>query len=1055
MNNLESILKEESIDPSDFRLSFQEIKQRLDEIDPGYKKIKEEDVQVKQETQETIEQIDPQLIKQYYFQESILQHLASSSNKQDSVLYFNPDLLNQEFSEVFIPKFANDIPPAPQTRPFFLYLEGTQSHKFSDTGQFLYEDYSDIEHIIDQQQQVREKYFNKSLSQIQKGNSVKSFLESVRRLICSACHKIACQHHHNEGQKQNERNIQSYSSLCQRKLQCFKYVQLKKYNFEFDRDRFEVIAQIFAFHPCKISTYLKIPCAIVHSVLRIGGLTEENTKSLELQSNSSQSNYSELSSQTNLVTIPRKKKQEQSCRCHSTLGQTCNSDECPCFRGYCDPELCKCSHETCARMFKGCEYDCKCEEKDDCPCFREQLVCNPKYCDCRGTNCTIKYNGGKYKFAVSESQIPDSGQGLFALDFIPKDALIGIYIGELINGSNDKHQYQIRSAYKEFHAPSYIYDIENPQQEDPLKGFIDAANFGNYMRFANHNSTGKKLNVKCDIKFLNQSKLVCAILFVALQDIREGSELYINYGSAFFSDQKSLKQKEKQAQKRTSRNSAQKEVPISRTISEQSEIESSQEEQISSSELEEMLPRKGRKCAQYDTTGEPLQANKRMKTTNLAVRQRVVRESRESEEVPPPPLTQPQPVQDVNKIQEVEQQGQVDEKKAWKELLEKVQKIKQQQNFSNGTNLFQNEKNVPPTNNIKLKKTLGSAIKSIKIVQNHSTKPKKTAVKTITQLIAQPPNPFAAQFQPILPQLPQPQPILQQVFIPVQPIPQSLPQQQPFNASMPTPCLVPLPPPSQVPLPQEINLPTQALQPAQAISPPPPPVPHPDLISMALQISKQVLQTQEIEEPKPTTQEPALSFNFKQSYRPFTNPGDSFIPKPAQIVQQKIIQQKFAPVNKSRPKKPKEINHQPIQIKPISQPIPRIPDDQLMPRQTSEMGLKQMLQQCKELASSILSPSKQQVHGKRSLMVTNDQKKLVQQPIEYKRPIVQQSIMVDISDDSPLPEKVVQPQPPIQQPIIQPTQHQTNKTIPAIIDIDDDPSEDYDDNLIPPPQQLL
>eukprot|EP00347_Sterkiella_histriomuscorum_P022962 403336477 len=217
-------------------------------------------------------------------------------------------------------------------------------------------------------------------------------------------------------------------------------------------------------------------------------------------------------------------------------------------------------------MFKGCECEPgQCKESVNCSCLREGNFCDITTCK----NCfdpklqqDFKQSGQKFvdslqylrkfsqnskedttlqqlcintidffsiqnmKLGLSDSQIPNSGLGIFALAFIHKNQQIGIYTGEIIDQQNDNFQYDKRTFFKEFDAPSYIYDIKKD-------GFRDAINIGSLMRYMNHyDMKSKKVNVEVIIrKYQGASHIV---VFRAKQDIQVGEELYINYGNDYF-----------------------------------------------------------------------------------------------------------------------------------------------------------------------------------------------------------------------------------------------------------------------------------------------------------------------------------------------------------------------------------------------------------------------------------------------------------------------------------------------------------------------------------------
>jgi SET domain-containing protein len=148
---------------------------------------------------------------------------------------------------------------------------------------------------------------------------------------------------------------------------------------------------------------------------------------------------------------------------------------------------------------------------------------------------------------VADSNLENTGFGLFALEDIPANTIIGIYTGEYINSENDPVQYPLRTAYKALKAPSYLYDLTpdprtsnistthtspNTSGDDEFNhGFIDALGLGNLMRYANHHPNSKQVNI-VSVQYLYQGERT--VFFKTKSLIREGQELFLNYGKSFF-----------------------------------------------------------------------------------------------------------------------------------------------------------------------------------------------------------------------------------------------------------------------------------------------------------------------------------------------------------------------------------------------------------------------------------------------------------------------------------------------------------------------------------------
>lgn len=155
---------------------------------------------------------------------------------------------------------------------------------------------------------------------------------------------------------------------------------------------------------------------------------------------------------------------------------------------------------------------CHCQ-KDETGCTRD---CS---CQCASTS--------QPQMAVGPSQNAEAGLGLYALETIKKDWLIGVYCGEYIPLEHDKEEHSKRTFYHKYDAPSYIFNLTNTMQEH--RGFVDAQKFGNLLRFANHSAKDANIVVQYSC-FEREMK----IAFWSKRRIKPEEELYIDYGPDFF-----------------------------------------------------------------------------------------------------------------------------------------------------------------------------------------------------------------------------------------------------------------------------------------------------------------------------------------------------------------------------------------------------------------------------------------------------------------------------------------------------------------------------------------
>ena len=112
-----------------------------------------------------------------------------------------------------------------------------------------------------------------------------------------------------------------------------------------------------------------------------------------------------------------------SCTC--VEGQ-CNTNECLCLKlGQSCTQYCLCRKDRCAYQKK---LTCKCEHV----CSFERCLCQKDPTGCtEACGCSCK-QVPSVKMGVSKSNIKQAGYGLFALEQIKKDTLLGTYVGEHI-----------------------------------------------------------------------------------------------------------------------------------------------------------------------------------------------------------------------------------------------------------------------------------------------------------------------------------------------------------------------------------------------------------------------------------------------------------------------------------------------------------------------------------------------------------------------------------------------------------------------------------------------
>jgi len=112
------------------------------------------------------------------------------------------------------------------------------------------------------------------------------------------------------------------------------------------------------------------------------------------------------------------------------------------------------------------------------------------------------------------------GYGLFARHFVKKGTVIGEYTGELITIEEETRRLNL---YKKMNMSNYFYEPRNEGLS------IDAGPMGNHTRFINHSCD----NVNCEI-FLETIEGLPKNWVMAIKNIREGEQLFLNYGKDYF-----------------------------------------------------------------------------------------------------------------------------------------------------------------------------------------------------------------------------------------------------------------------------------------------------------------------------------------------------------------------------------------------------------------------------------------------------------------------------------------------------------------------------------------
>lgn len=199
-------------------------------------------------------------------------------------------------------------------------------------------------------------------------------------------------------------------------------------------------------------------------------------------------------------------------------------------------KFCQCS-SRCQIRVRGC--DCAAESKacetQKCVCWLNHRECDPDLCSscgvrelvstqrakdrgrnksklCRNAGITV---GKSKRTLLGTSLTPNAGYGLFIGEAVTTGHYIGEYVGELLDHAESERRGELYDP----RGCSYLFGLNTHQT-------IDATVYGNKLRYINH-GIGDVQNCFSRIRLVNG---VHRIGFYAAQNLREGEELYFDYG---------------------------------------------------------------------------------------------------------------------------------------------------------------------------------------------------------------------------------------------------------------------------------------------------------------------------------------------------------------------------------------------------------------------------------------------------------------------------------------------------------------------------------------------
>jgi len=126
----------------------------------------------------------------------------------------------------------------------------------------------------------------------------------------------------------------------------------------------------------------------------------------------------------------------------------------------------------------------------------------------------IFYNNTQFILDIKPSNIKNGGNGLFSLQNIPNETLIGYYIGDVLSGNNK--------------VTDYSFEISK-------KYFIDAKEFPRcFIAMINDAKNSKFVN-NCEFRIIEKKiKKNNKICLYSIKDIKRCDELFASYGDEYW-----------------------------------------------------------------------------------------------------------------------------------------------------------------------------------------------------------------------------------------------------------------------------------------------------------------------------------------------------------------------------------------------------------------------------------------------------------------------------------------------------------------------------------------
>lgn len=224
--------------------------------------------------------------------------------------------------------------------------------------------------------------------------------------------------------------------------------------------------------------------------------------------------------------------------CHHS-GPCDVSSNCLCFENktHCQRN-CHCPAK-CVRRWKGCRCaktrdGMNCVKVKRCSCVEARRECDPELCvkcGCRDPEASTCGNSQIRQGDFKELEVRESrwGVGVFLLEPAKQGELIVEYVGELIY----EMTFDSRGEVADHLGRSYVFGLDKTLS-------LDSSRVGNTSRFINHSGASDVSNeTQCNCRAF--ARLVNGehrIGIFATVNIDPGTEILIDYGPAFFTEQK-------------------------------------------------------------------------------------------------------------------------------------------------------------------------------------------------------------------------------------------------------------------------------------------------------------------------------------------------------------------------------------------------------------------------------------------------------------------------------------------------------------------------------------